>query len=131
MSELTIPWGALPYYRMHFVVLARAKPFAESLIAQTRKKTKGVIHKEIIDVWWEGGRMAEELNRDDNLKTLLKEVLLEEDEIYVDPTENCIRVYGGWKGEQKVEISKKTLEAYNIIAGHVKKLISELAVPIA
>ncbi|MGH9910394.1 MAG: hypothetical protein ACRD32_07110, partial [Nitrososphaerales archaeon] len=90
MSELTIPWGALPYYRMHFVVLARAKPFVESLMAQTRKKTKGVIHKEIIDVWWEGGRMAEVLNHDDNLKALLKEVLLEEDEIYIDQTENCI-----------------------------------------
>ena len=131
MSELTIPWGALPYYRMHFVVLAKAKPFAESLIAQTRKKTKGVIHKEIIDAWWEGGRMAEVLNHDNNLKALLKEVLLEEDKIYIDPTANCVRVYGGWKGEQTVEISKKTLEAYNIIAGHVKNLMSELAVPIA
>jgi hypothetical protein len=128
MSEPTTPWGALPYYQMHFVVLGEGKRLAEQLVARTRKRTKGIIHKEIIDVWWEGGSIATKLNNDADLKSLLKEVLLEEDEIYIDPTENCVRIHSGWKAEHKVEISKNALQAYNTIASHVKKYMSELTI---
>ena len=128
MSEITTPWGALTYYQMHFVVLGNGELFAEQLMARTRKRTEGIMHKKIMDVWWEGRAIADQLNRDADLKLLLKEVLLEEGEIYVDPTENCIRIHSGWKAEHRVEISKNALQAYNIIAGHVKKFISELRI---
>lgn len=128
MSELTTPWGALPYYQMHYIVLGNGKRFAEQLVARTRKRTKGFVHKEIVDVWWEGGNIVNVLNQDMELKTLLKKVLLEEGEIYIDPTENCIRIYSGWKPERKVQISKDALQAYNIIAAHVKKFMSELTI---
>lgn len=129
MSETTIPWGALPYYQLHFIVSGNGELFAEKLMARTRKKTEGVIHKKIIDVWWEGGTITDRLNQDTELKSLLKEVLLEEEEIFIDPTENCIRIHSGWKAEHKVELSKSTIQAYDIIAGHVKKFMSELTVP--
>lgn len=126
MSEPATPWGALPYYQIHFVVMGDVKLFGERLVARTRKKTSGVIHKKITDVWWEGGSIADRLNSDTNLKALLKEVLLDEGDIYVDPVEYCVRIYGSWKPEYNVQISKKALEVYNAIAGHVKQFISEL-----
>jgi hypothetical protein len=128
MSELTTPWGALPYYQMHYIVLGNGKLFAEQLVARTRKRTKGFVRKEILDVWWEGGNIVNVLNQDTELESLLKKVLLEEGEIYIDPTENCIRIYSGWKPERKIEISRDALQAYNMIAGHVKKFMSELTV---
>ncbi|MEM2760001.1 MAG: hypothetical protein QXU32_04265 [Nitrososphaerales archaeon] len=129
MPELPIPWGALPYYQMHFIVLGDARPIAERLIARTRKRAKGTIRKQIVDVWWEGGDIANTLNQDKELRLLLKEVLLEEGEIRIDPTEGAVRIYGEWKHEDKVQISKKALEAYDAIAGHVRKLMTELAAP--
>lgn len=128
MSEPTTPWGALPYCQMHFVVLGNAREYVEHLVARTRKKTKGVIHKTITDVWWEGGIIADQLNRDVPLNSLLKEVLLEEGEIYIDPVENCVRIHGEWKFEYELEMSKKALEAYNTIAAHVKKFMTEVTI---
>lgn len=128
MSEQPIPWGALPFYQRHFIVLGNVKSYTENLLARTRTKTKGVMHKQIIDVWWEGGRIADTLNQDAELKELLKEVLLEEKEMYIDPIEDYVRIYSNWKPERSVEISEKALEAYDRISGHVKKLISELTV---
>ncbi|MGH9876391.1 MAG: hypothetical protein ACRD5H_02030 [Nitrososphaerales archaeon] len=126
MSEFIPPYGALPYYQTHFIVAGNGRLFEDRLIARTRKKTKGVIRKEVVDLRWEGGRIAERLNSDSNLKSLLTTVLLEEGDIYIDPTENGIRIYGSWKPEYKVEMSKQALEAYDIVAGHVKRYVSEL-----
>jgi len=128
MSEFIPPYGALPYYQTHFVVAGNGRIFEDKLIARTRKKTKGVIRKQVTDVIWNGGQITDKLNGDSTLKSLLTTVLLEEGNIYIDPTENGIRIYSDWKPEYKVEISKQTLEAYNIIAGHVKSYLSELTV---
>ena len=127
MSEFIPAYGALPYVQTHFVVAGNGRIFEDRLIARTRKKTKGVIRKEVVDLSWEGGQIADRLNGDSNLKSLLTTVLLEEGDIRIDPTENGIRIYGDWKPEYKIEMSKQALEAYNVIAGHVKSYLSELA----
>lgn len=126
MSEFIPPYGALPYYQMHFVVAGNGRIFEDRFIARTMKKTKGIIRKQVTDLRWEGGQIADRLNNDSNLTSLLTMVLLEEGTIYIDPTENGIRIYSDWKSEHKVEISKQALEAYNIIAGHVKNYLLEL-----
>jgi len=127
MSEFIPPYGALPYLQTHFVVAGNGRIFEDRLIARTRKKTRGLIRKEVVDLRWEGGQIADRLNGDSNLKSLLTTVLLEEGDICIDPTENGIRIYGNWKPEYKIEMSKQALEAYNIIAGHVKSYLSELS----
>lgn len=128
MSEFVPLYGALPYYQTHFVISGNGRAFENQLIARTIKKTKGIIKKQVIDAWWEGGNIADRLNKDANLRALLIEILSEEGNIYIDPTENGIRIYSDWKFEYKIDISKKALEAYNIIAGHVKNYLSELTV---
>ena len=126
MSEFIPPYGALPYLQIHYIVAGNGRAFEDRLIARTRKKTKGVIRKEVVDLSWEGGQITDRLNGDSNLKSLLNTALLEEGDIHIDPTENGIRIYGDWKPEYKIEMSKQALEAYNVIAGHVKSYLSEL-----
>lgn len=129
MSETANPWGALPYYQIHFVVVADVKGNEERFIARTMKKTSGIINKRVIDTWWIGaGVLAEKLNQDSNLKSLLKDILLEEDEIRIEGVEECIRIHGGWKIEGQMDLSKKALEAYGLIASHVKQLLYEIEV---
>ncbi len=88
-----------------------------------------IVQKEVVDVQWEGGEIANRLNADSNLKSLLAMVLLEECEIRIDPQPNIIRIYGRWKPEYKVEMSKEILETCDVIAGYVKRYLAELAVP--
>ena len=121
MSEMIIPWGALPYYQIHFIVLGNSELF-------TRKRTEGIIHKKIVNVWWEGGVIADQLNRDTDLKLLLKEVLIKENDIFIEPIDNCTRIHSGWKAEHKMEMDKNTLQVFDIVAGHIKKFISELRI---
>ena len=123
ISKRVTPWGALPYHQAHFVVICNGKNITERLLARTRKRTKGIIHKEIIDVWWEGGSIADQLNQDIELKSLLKEILLEEGDIYLDPTENCVRIHSSWKADQKYKINNISIQVYNIIARHLNKFI--------
>ncbi len=42
--------------------------------------------------------------------------------IFVDPTDNGIRIYGKWKNSYDFGITKELFDAYDNIAGHIKKL---------
>ena len=42
--------------------------------------------------------------------------------IFVDPTDNGIRIYGKWKSSYDFGISKELFEIYNKIAGYIKKI---------
>ncbi len=42
--------------------------------------------------------------------------------IFVDPTSNGIRIYGKWKNSYDFGITKELFDAYDNIAGHIKKL---------
>lgn len=119
-------YGALPFYQIHFVVKGDGKMFEELLLARTRKRVRGVIKKSVEDVWWEGGKIVERLNNDSRLKRLLLSVL-KDDDIFIDPVENAVRIYTRFKMESDVtrHLSKEAIEAYNIIAGHVKSIMKE------
>lgn len=120
-------YGALPFYQIHFVVKGNGKMFEELLLARTRKRVRGVINKRVEDVWWEGGKIVERLNSDSRLKQLLLTVLGYDDEIFIDPVDNAVRIYAKFKIESEVirYLSREAVEAYNIIAGHVKGIMKE------
>jgi hypothetical protein len=52
-------------------------------------------------------------------------VLKDEGDIFIDPTDNAIRIYSRFKAEHELNLSKEGIEAFNIIAGHVKQMIKE------
>ena len=42
--------------------------------------------------------------------------------IFVDPTDNGIRIYGKWKNSYDFSVTKELFEIYDKIAGYIKKL---------
>jgi|GEM_PF-172850 len=118
-------YGVLPLYQIHFIIKSNGKTYGELLLARTKKKVTGVVNRRIEDVWWEGGKIADRLNNDTRLKELLMHVLKDEGDIFIDPTDNAIRIYSRFKVEHELNLSKEAIEVFNIIAGYVKQVIKE------
>ncbi len=109
--------GALPVYQIQFFV--KSDRVDDALIARTRHKKSILSGK--VTVRWEGEYLADILNNDKELTELLKRVLIDEGDIFIDPVDNGVRIYGRWRPEYAIKISKDALEAYNRIAMHIKK----------
>ena len=122
-----LPWGAQDRFQAHFVVQQEIDNDTESWrlrrVARTRLKTTGHFgSKKIIAVTWEGGKLAEDLNADSSLNEMIANQSVNDATIFVDPTENGIRIYGKWKNSYDFGITKELFNAYDNIAGHIKKL---------
>ena len=66
--------------------------------------------------------MAEDLNTDSSLNEMITKQSINDATIFVDPTDNGIRIYGKWKSSYDFGISKELFEIYNKIAGYIKKI---------
>ena len=122
-----LPWGAQDRFQAHFVVQQEIDNDTESWrlrrVARTRLKTTGNFgSKKIIGVTWEGGKLAEDLNADSSLNEMIANQSVNDAIIFVDPTDNGIRIYGKWKNSFDFGITKELFEIYNRIAGHIKKI---------
>jgi len=118
-----LPWGAQDRFQAHFIV---QQNFGEKVIdftARTRLKTIGHFgSKKVIGVTWEGGKLAEDLNTDSALNEMIVNQSVNDATIFVDPTDNGIRIYGKWKNSLDFGITKELFEIYNKIAGYIKKI---------
>lgn len=56
-----------------------------ALKAKLKKKTKGLIGKEVVAVSWEGGRLATTLNSDSELNASILKFLTSQDDLKVEP----------------------------------------------
>ena len=122
-----LPWGAQDRFQAHFVVQQDIGNDIESWrlrrVARTRLKTTGHFgSKKIIGVTWEGGKLAEDLNADSSLNEMIANQSVNDAIIFVDPTDNGIRIYGKWKNSFDFGITKELFEIYNKIASHIKKI---------
>ena len=122
-----LPWGAQDRFQAHFVVQQEIGNDTESWrlrrVARTRLKTTGHFgSKKIIGVTWEGGKLAEDLNADSSLNELIAKQSVNDAIIFVDPTDNGIRVYGKWRNSHDFGVTKELFEIYDKIAGYIKKL---------
>ena len=122
-----LPWGAQDRFQAHFVVQQKIGNDTESWrlrrVARTRLKTTGHFgSKKIIGVTWEGGKLAEDLNTDLSLNEMIANQSVNDATIFVDPTDNGIRIYGKWKNSYEFSITKELFDIYNNIAGHIKKI---------
>ena len=121
-----LPWGAQDRFQAHFVVQQEIDNDTESWrlrrVARTRLKTTGHFgSKKIIGVTWEGGKLAEDLNADSSLNEAIANQSVNDAIIFVDPTDNGIRIYGKWKNSYDFSITKELFDIYNNIAGYIKK----------
>ena len=122
-----LPWGAQDRFQAHFVVQQEIGNDVESWrlrrVARTRLRTTGHFgSKKIIAVTWEGGKLAEDLNTDSSLNEAIANQSVNDATIFVDPTDNGIRIYGKWKNSYEFSITKELFDIYNNIAGHIKKI---------
>ena len=122
-----LPWGAQDRFQAHFVVQQEIGNDTESWrlrrVARTRLKTTGHFgSKKITGVTWDGGELAEQLNADLSLNKMITKQPINDAIIFVDPTNNGIRIYGKWKNSYDFGITKELFDIYNNIAGYIKKI---------
>ena len=118
-----LPWGTQDRFQAHFIVQKDIGEELLNLTARTRLQTTGHFgSKKITSVTWEGGQLADELNTDSSLNKMIAKQSLNDAIIFVDPTDNGVRIYGKWKNSYDFGITKDLFAIYNKIAGYIKKL---------
>ena len=118
-----LPWGAQDRFQAHFIVQQDPGDKVVQFTARTRLKTTGHFgSKKVVGVTWEGGKLAEDLNTDSSLNEMIANQPINDAIIFVDPTDNGIRIYGKWKNSLDFGITKELFDIYNNIAGYIKKI---------
>lgn len=118
-----LPWGAQDRYQAHYIVRKDSGEKTLDYLARTILATEGHFgSKKIKDVRWEGGKLANILNSDSSLKEMIQRQSVKDATIFIDPTDDAIRIYGKWKNSFEFGITKDLFEIYDKIAGHIKSL---------
>lgn len=118
-----ILYGALQYYQIHYIVEDIHVANPEALLAKCEPISKGHFkNKKVVDVKWWGGRLAEALQTDIELKEMLKAILPQEGEIIVDPVDDHVRIYSKWKHEDDLKFDPTVFKAMDKIAYHIQQL---------
>ena len=120
-----LPWGALDRYQAHFIVRKNVEGKSVSnLLARTKLTTKGhFASKSVVKVEWDGpGALATKLNEDLELNEMIAKQSVRDATIYVEPTDNAVRIRNKWKNHLDFGITKELFEIYDRIAGHIKSV---------
>lgn len=119
-----LPYGTLGYYQIHYIV-ETGRADAEHLIAKCEPITKGYFsEKRAVAVRWTGyEEFTERLQNDSHLTELLKQVLLREGEVRVDPLDGHVRIYGRWNHDENLRANRVMVEVADLIAKHIKATI--------
>jgi len=118
-----LTWGAQDRFKAHFIVKQDSGEKLLRFTARTHLKTTGHFgSKKITGVTWDGGELAEQLNADSSLNKMITKQPINDAIIFVDPTDNGIRIYGKWKNSHDFSVTKELFEIYDKIAGYIKKL---------
>jgi hypothetical protein len=121
-DPLVSNWGAQDRFQAHFIVKINVSNPID-YVARTVLKTSGHFNgKNVESVSWDGGFLAEELNKDSTLNDLIAKQSIKDASIFVDPSNNGVRIYSKWKNSHEFEITKDLYAIYNKIAEHVKKI---------
>jgi len=117
-----LPWGAQDRFQAHFIVRKETDNKMD-YTARTILSTSGHFgSKKVVGVTWNGGKLAEILNDDSSLKEIITKQSVKDATIFVDPSDNGIRIYGKWKNSYELGITKEMFSIYDKIAGHIKSL---------
>ncbi len=119
-----MPWGALDRYQAHFIVRKETGRNVGNYVAKTQLKTRGhFAAKTVESVSWNGpGALAEKLNQDSELNDMISKQSVKDATIYVEPTENAVRIRSKWDNHLAFGITKDLFDIYDRIAGHIKSI---------
>ncbi|MEW6604710.1 MAG: hypothetical protein AB1351_08495 [Thermoproteota archaeon] len=126
-DPVPLPYGSLQYYQVHYIVKSESKENG-NFLSRCEPITKGHFgSKRVVDIRWTGAdSFAEMLQSDSKLTEMLKEVMLREGEIRIDPMDDHIRIYGKWIHEESFAFNQTMLEIADRIAGHIKTRLRAL-----
>lgn len=126
-DAIPLPYGALDYYQVHYIIETGDAADTEQFLARCERITKGHFgDKRVVAVKWTGSSaFADRLQNDAKLTELLKQVMLHEGEIRVDPLDDHVRIYGKWNHEENLQANMAMVEVADIIAGHIKAAIGK------
>ena len=118
-----LPYGSLDYYQVHYIV-ETGDAHTEQFLAKCEPITKGRFgDKRVVAVKWTGtSGFADTLQNDMRLTDMLKEVVLQEGEIRVDPLDDHVRIYGQWRHNESPKAVQAMAEVADVIAGHIKAM---------
>jgi len=127
-----------PVLRFHHIIKGLGKRSESDLKAETKEKKKGFISKELVDISWDGGKLAKLLNEDKDLKNMILKTQTSSLKVEPDSKNDCIRIIHQKKIDVIVEsggafIKKtetraenfppiETLDIIDRIAEHVKSI---------
>jgi hypothetical protein len=121
-DPLVSSWGAQDRFQAHFIVKIETSNHGK-YVARTILKTSGHFNgKKIESVSWNGGLLAEALNQDSALNEIIAKQSIKDASIFVDPSNNGIRIYSKWKNSHEFKITKDLFAIYDAIAAHIKKI---------
>ena len=120
-DPVPLPYGSLQYYQAHYI-LKSVNNENGSFLARCEPVTKGHFGgKRVVGLrWTSASEFAETLHADAKLTEMMKEVMLCEGEVRIDPLDDHIRIYGKWVHEDVFEFNQTMLEIADRIAGHIK-----------
>ena len=120
-----LPYGSLDYYQIHYIV-ETGDADTQEFFAKCEPITKGRFsEKRVVAVKWTGTNdFVAKLRADERLTALLKEVLLHEKEVRIDPLDGHVRIYGRWNHDENLKANLDMVEIADIIAGHIKSCLS-------
>ena len=92
------------------------------MLARTVLATRGRFAKKSVEsVSWNGpGLLAMRLNNDAELNDMIAEQSVEDATIFVEPTDDVVRIHGKWKNHLEFGITQEMFRIYDRIAGHIK-----------
>jgi hypothetical protein len=102
------------------VLSSRSKE--EIVIGKAELKTRDLIRKQMLDLRWTGGKIAELLNEDQSLKELMLREQVGKIEIKPDKKKPYVRIHYTRYIYREFP-SEKVFECYNTIAKHLRKLL--------
>lgn len=132
-----IPIGTKDKIPFEYHHIFRAEIAKEGAIkAKLKKKTKGIVGKEVIDISWEGGQLAEMLNLNNEIKSAILRFIQNEDSmkiepdkknkifriVYSRPTELKFGLVHGFKFDRKL-LPKEAIDVMDKIAVMTRKLL--------
>lgn len=122
-----LPYGTLDYYQVHYIV-ETGDADTQQFIAKCEPITKGHFSdKRVVAVKWTGtSDFVEKLKADEHLTGLLKQVLLREKEVRIDPLDGHVRIYGRWNGDENLRTNPQMVEIADIIAKSIKSCVNPL-----
>jgi len=81
-----------PNLRFHHIVKGMGKRSENDLKAEVKEKKEGFISKKLVDIKWEGGKLAELLNSDIELKNMIMRTGSTPLKVEPDRKNDCIRI---------------------------------------